>query len=248
MEYDPLFNLPTGHADIESVFKTARGSTYAQHADATSTRNRSGLNHKDASTGIQQRSGKTIYLDPNDVNKIAGIYQNSEMGTKFTPVFENGKPTGKLALQLTEAYGPKPAGTALYTVPYETRPMVGKNPVEIFGSESPVGSSGKNIHFGNQITEVHPKPARLGGKLGVAAALLGGAGSASAGDFRSAAGAIAESFLPPALTSSSLASGTLPSGFETMSPEQRKDVINNPDKYKKGGSIAKPISGGNKLI
>jgi len=196
VSYDPLFNLPTGVEDIESVFKTGRGSTYAHHADTTTTRNRSSANHTDKSTGIQQRSGKTIYMDPADVNKVAGIYQNSEMATKFVPVLENGKPTGQVALQLMEDYGPRKAGSTLAQAPYSTKPAVGMNPVEIWGSESPIGSSGRNIHFGNAITEVHPKPARLGGKAGIAAALASGAGAASAGELRQAAGDVAESMLP----------------------------------------------------
>jgi len=204
MSYDPLFKLPTGTDDIESVFKTARGSTYAHHADTTSTRNRSGANHKDKSTGIQSRSGKTIYMDPKSVNSMAGLYQNAELSTKFVPVMKDGKPTGQVALQLMEDYGPKKAGTVLASAPYATKPAVGMNPVEIFGSESPIGSSGRNIHFGNAITEVHPKPARLGGKLGVAAALSSGTGAASAGELRQAAGDVVESFLPLGLTPSAL--------------------------------------------
>ena len=170
MSYEPLFKLPTGTDDIESVFKTARGSTYAHHADATTTGNREPSNEKGTGSKIQSRSGKTIFMDPKAVNSIAGLYQNTELATKFVPVLVNGKETGKVALQLMEDYGPKKAGTVLATAPYSTKPALGMNPVEIWGSESPMGSSGGNIHFGNAITEVHPKPARLGGKLGVASA------------------------------------------------------------------------------
>jgi hypothetical protein len=207
MDYESLLKLKTGIEDIEFLFKTARGSTYAHHADTTSTRNRSGADHTDKSTGIQQRSGRTIYMSPDAVNSIAGLYQNAEMATKFVPVMENGKPTGKVALQLLEDYGPKKAGTVLATAPYTTKPVVGMSPVEIFGSESPMGSSGRNIHFGNVITEVQPKPARLGGKLGIAAALASGTGAASAGELRQAAGDVAESFLPIGLTPSTLNTG-----------------------------------------
>ena len=244
MSYEPLFNLPTGVDDIESVFKTARGSTYAHHADTTSTRNRSGANHTDKSTGIQQRSGRTIYMDPKAVNSMAGLYQNAELATKFVPVLENGKPTGNVALQLMEDYGPKKAGTILATAPYKTKPAVGLNPVEIFGSESPVGSSGKNIHWGNAITEVHPKPARLGGKLGVAGALFGGAGAANAGEYRKAAGDVAEAFLPIGLTPTEL----MPN--EASDLEARRKLAPTIDK-KKGGSIKMPdsyTSGSWKLI
>lgn len=204
MSYEPLFKLPTGTDDIESVFKTARGSTYAHHTDATTTGNREPSNQKGTGYKIQSRSGKTIFMDPKAVNNIAGLYQNSEIATKFVPVLVKGKETGKVALQLTEDYGPKKAGTVLATAPYSTKPALGMNPVEIWGSESPMGSSGGNIHFGNAITEVHPKPSRLGGKLGVAAALASGAGAANAGQLRQAAGDVVESFLPLGLTPSAL--------------------------------------------
>jgi hypothetical protein len=233
MSYDPLFKLPSGVDDIESVFKTARGSTYAHHADMTSTRNRSGTNHKDKSTGVQQRSGKTIYMDPEHVNRVAGIYQNAEMATKFVPVIVDGKPTGQVALQLMEDYGPKKAGSTIMQAPYSTKPAVGMNPVEIWGSESPMGSSGKNIHFGNAITEVHPKPSRLGGKLGVAAALLGGTGAASAGELRQAAGDVAESFLPLGLTPSTLNTG------DTEELVKRRKMPPTIDKAR-GGAIKMP--------
>jgi hypothetical protein len=204
MSYDPLFKLPSGVDDIEAVFKTARGSSYAHHTDATTTGNREPSNQKGTGPKIQTRSGKTIYMDPKYVNQMAGLYQNTEMATKFVPIFENGKPTGQVALQLLEDYGPKKAGTTLVQAPYTTKPAVGMNPVEIWGSQSPIGSSGGNIHFGNAITEVHPKPSRLGGKLGLAAALASGTGAASAGELRQAAGDVAESFLPLGLTPSTL--------------------------------------------
>ena len=244
MEYDPLFKLPTGVDDIESVFKTARGSTYAHHADRTTTGNREPSNQKGTGAKIQNRSGKTIYMDPKVVNSIAGLYQNAEMATKFVPILENGKETGKVALQLTEDYGPKKAGTVLATASYSTKPALGMNPVEIWGSESPIGSSGGNIHFGNAITEVHPKPSRLGGKLGVAAALLGGAGAANAGEYRKAAGDVAEAFLPLGLTPTEL----MPN--EAKELEARRKMAPTIDKQK-GGSIQMPdsyTSGSWKLI
>ena len=236
-DYDPLFKLPTGTDDISSVFKTSRGSTYAYHDDNTTTRNRSGENHRDTSTGVQQRSGKTIFMDPEHVNNIAGLYQNAEMGTKFVPVLENGKPTGQVALQLMEDYGPKKAGTTLVQAPYKTIPEVGLNPVEIYGSESPVGSSGKNIHWGNAITEVHPKPERLkglGGKLGVASALLGGAGAASAGEYRKAAGDVAESMLPIGMMPSSLNTNE---DAELAARRKQSPTITMPDSYRQGGRV-----------
>jgi hypothetical protein len=214
MDYDELFKLPTGTEDIESVFRTARGSTYAQHANSSTTRNRSGAKHRDTTTGIQPRSGKTVFLSEQDVNRLAGFFQNPDMATQIVPVMgQDGKPTGQLKVELLEDYGPRKAGSVLATAPYELRPKVGLAPMEIYASTSKMGDTGSGVHFGNSITEVHPRPSRLG-KAGIAAVLAGGAGAASAGDLRRAAGDVAESLLPIGLTPSALAPGTL-------SPEQR---------------------------
>lgn len=205
-DYESLFNLPSGNEDIESVFKTARGSTYAHHADSTTTRNRSGSGHKDKSTGIQSRSGKTVFLDPNAINNFAGIYQNSEMATRLVPDLDSkGKPTGRVNLQLMEDYGPKKAGTIISSAPYKLKPEVGLAPMEVWGSESPRGDSGRNIHFGNAITEVNPRPARLGaaGKLGVAGALAGAATASKASEL----GEVASGMLPSWLQALTYAKG-----------------------------------------
>jgi len=163
-DYDPLFQLPSGTDDIESVFKTGRGSTYAHHSDATTTRNRSGEKHRDTRTGIQQRSGKTVFVAPEHVNSFAGLFQNPDMATQLLPELDrSGKPTGKVQLVLTEDYGPRKAGSVLYTAPYTTKPAVGLNPVEIYASQSPLNDAGRGVHFGNAITEVQPRPAKTGG-------------------------------------------------------------------------------------
>jgi len=177
MDYEALSNLP----GVTHFFETERGSKYAHHDDTTTTRNRSGAGHTDKTEGMQPRSGKTIYMDPMSATNMAGIFQNSEMGTKFTPVMdEKGKPTGRVALELIEDYGPKKAGTRLGTAPYETKPAVGLMPVEIYKSESPVGNPGKGIHFGNKITNVMPKSSGGGGRGGG-----GGGGGGGAIGFKS---------------------------------------------------------------
>lgn len=173
MDYAPLLNFD----DLESVFKTERGSTYAHHADATTTRNRSSVQHADKTEGVQPRSGKTVFMSPKDVSVLGGFFQNPDMATKFTPLFdENGRPTGKAAVTLLEDYGPRKAGTVLYEAAYQTKPSIGSNPVEIYRSESKIGDTGKGIHFGNKITEVHQKPQSGGGGEGRS---IGGAGGIS---------------------------------------------------------------------
>jgi hypothetical protein len=209
--YDPLFKLATGTDDVKSVYKTGRGSTYAHHGDSTSTRNRSGKNHQDTTTGIQPRSGKTIYIDRAGVTNIAGLYQNPNIGTRLVPETDSdGRHTNRINQVVTHQFGPKAPGTVMNSVAYSLSPQVGLHPVEIFGgSESPKGSSGSNVHFGNEITEVHhiPKAAGTAGKLGIGAALVGAAGSANAGEYRKAAGEVTEAFMPPWLYSGGLNEG-----------------------------------------
>lgn len=252
MDYESLFKLPTGIEDIESVFRTERGSTYAHHRDATTTRNRSGQGHKDKSTGVQPRSGKTVFVSPADVFILGGFFQNPDMATKIVPgVDKDGRPTGRAQVVLLEDYGPRRSGSVLAEVPYTTRPQVGLAPVEIYQSESRIGDAGRGIHFGNKITEVYPKPARLGGKAGAAAALFGGAGSASAGEMRRAAGEVAESLLPVGLTPSTVAPGTLPPDIRqayAQNAQQEKEArdkaqallrsgVPMPPEYRKGGRV-----------
>ena len=204
-DYESLKNLPSGTEDISYFFKTMRprdpshpGSFYAHHADSTTTANREPSDRKGQGQELQNRSKKTIYMDPKHVKAIAGIYQNTEMATKLVPLIKDGKYIDGVALQYMEDYGPRKAGSTIIQAPYQTKPAVGLNPVEIGGSaESPKGSSGRNIHFGNAITEVHPRPTRLGtaGKLGVAGALAGAATASNAAEL----GESASGLLPPFL-------------------------------------------------
>lgn len=93
------------------------------------------------------------------------------------------------------------------------------------------------------------------GKAGIAAALAGGAGAASAGDLRRAAGDVAESFLPLGITPSTLAPGTLTpeqraaSDAATQRKRQQEAAakmkaqallrtgVPMPDEYRKGGRV-----------
>jgi hypothetical protein len=153
MDYDTILN--TVGEEPEHMYKTARGSTYAHYKDNTTVRNRSGAAHKDKSEGLQPRSGRTVYMHPDDVSKVAGMYQNSELSTAFKPSsYDKETKTGKVALTHAEDYGPKKAGTVIHEASFTTKPAVGLAPVEIYRSESPKGDSGKGIHWGNKIIEV----------------------------------------------------------------------------------------------
>lgn len=153
MDYDAL--LKAVNEEPEHMFRTERGSVYGHYKDNTTVRNRSGEKHRDTSTGVQPRSGKTVYLQPNDVSRIGGLFQNAELATKFVPTsYDKETGTGKVGLILMEDYGPKKAGTVLHEAGFTTKPQVGLNPVEIYRSESPKGESGRGVHWGNRITEV----------------------------------------------------------------------------------------------
>ena len=142
--------------EVIGKFRTSRGSLYNHFADATTQRDRSGLGHPDTSTGLQLKSGKTVFVSKDDVNKIAGLFQNQEIATKLVPYTDDA---GNLKARLVHAerYGLKKAGDTITEVHVTTKPELGKHPVEIWGSDSPIGDPGKSIHFGSEITEIAGK-------------------------------------------------------------------------------------------
>tara|TARA_R110000823_G_scaffold274280_2_gene393206 strand:- start:320 stop:937 length:618 start_codon:yes stop_codon:yes gene_type:complete len=165
MDYDTILN--TVGEKPEHMYTTERGSTYAHYKDNSTVRNRSGKNHKDKAEGLQPRSGKTVYMRPEDVNKMAGMYQNSELSTAFKPSFyDKETKTGKVALTHAEDFGPKKVGSVIHEAKFTTTPAVGLNPVEIYRSESPKGDSGKGVHWGSKITEVRGGGGNMAGMGG----------------------------------------------------------------------------------
>ena len=151
MDYEPFANMP----DVEYMYRTGRGSTYAHLPGSQTIRNRSDKNHTDKSVGLQQKSGKTIYVDKPATSALAAWLQNPDAATQLLPeIGPDGKPTGKAQVKLLEDYGPRKTGSVVATVPFTTKPKVGLHPVEIFKSESPIGDTGRGVHFGNNITEV----------------------------------------------------------------------------------------------
>lgn len=253
MDYEPLLKLP----DVESVFRTERGSTYAYQLDAngqpTTTRNRSGAQHRDTTTGVQPRSGRTVFVAPEHVGKL-GIFQNPDMATRFVPVFKDGKPTGYARLELTEDYGPRKAGSTLATVPYTTQPKVGLHPVEVWKSDSPIGDSGRGIHFGNKITEVYPKPDRLrnfGAKAGISGLLASGAGaakSATQGDFGPVREFVGEALTPFTATPREANKGEQAwidkygTAAQDRNQAEAERVLQQLRGYAKGGGVQMPKS------
>jgi len=182
MDYEPFMNMP----DTTHMFRTERGSTYAQTPEGQTIRNRSGEKHSDKTTGIQPKSGKTVYMDKNATNSMAGWLQNADTSTKLVPEFDaEGKPTGKANVVLLEDYGPRKAGSVVASGSYVTTPAKGLHPIEIYRSESPIGDRARGIHFGNAITEVLERiPAKTssgGGGSGMVGVPLGRGSNQSGG-------------------------------------------------------------------
>jgi len=268
MDYESLLKLPSGTDDILYLFKTIRanqpnyaGSTYASHSDATTTGYREPSNRRGKGYEIQPRSGKTVYMSLEDASKVAGYFQNLDMGVRFVPVMKDGKPTGTAALELTEDYGPRKAGERLATVPYTTKPQVGMSPVEIYRQDSPVGDAGRGIHFGNKITEVYPRPSRLGpAKTGIAALVAGGAGAVKAatqGNFTPARELVGEMLTPLSMTPSDANRGEQEwidrygSAARRRNEQEAEKALERLRGYSRGGNILMPeeySSGGWKLI
>ena len=138
-----------GTEGLTHTFKTERGSTYGMYEDYTTIRNRSGANHEDPTTGLQPRSGTTIFMTPEAVNHIGVDFQNPDIPTHLIPV---GPDKAQLVVSKTE--GGFKEGRILSTANFSREPKVGLVPVEIYGAESPIGDPGSGIHFGNKITEV----------------------------------------------------------------------------------------------
>lgn len=176
MEYDAILQAIGEEPDY--LYRTARGSAYAHYPDNSTVRNRSGAQHKDTSTGLQPRSGKTVYMSLDDVNKMAGLFQNPELATQFKPAsYDKKTKSGVAALTYSEDYGPRKAGSVVHQAQFTTVPQKGLVPVEINRSESPRGDSGRGIHWGNPITEVIPRGMQMPAQMPISTRPAIGGGS-----------------------------------------------------------------------
>ena len=143
---DVIENLESEAADTPTGitgFTTAKGSTYELTSDSTTERTRAARDDTEES-GLQPRSGKTVYMNENDKTTIGSIFQ-TEVPVQFVPDTTNN--TAKL-IHL-DSYGPLNAGDdASETVNYSLTPEVGLYPVEIYDSNN---SDIRNVHFGSEI-------------------------------------------------------------------------------------------------
>lgn len=259
MDYETI--LRSVNEEPTHLFKTARGSAYAQYAGPTTIRNRSAEGHTDKTTGLQPKSGKTIYVPEEHVDDLMRVFRNKSYATELRPLFYDPKSrSGELGIVALDEiknsfFAPDtPTGGVARKAPFSTVPKVGYSPVEMFGADSaisPKGSSGKGVHWGSAITEVKEVTPKMKGRLGLLAALAGGAGSASAGEIKKAAGEVAESLLPAGLTPSELAPGTLSPEIKAQYAalaQQKKDEVAKaqallrsgvpmPENYREGGKV-----------
>ena len=141
-------------------FKSASGSKYKFYPDGTTIRDKSGKLSKDKSTGLQNRSGKTIFLDRNNTINVGSLFQNPDIDISIIPK-PNEEKIGQVIVN--ESTGGFKKGQVLHEFPFSTRPIKNFTPVEIYDSRSKIGQAGRGIHFGNKITEVTNK--RGGGSV-----------------------------------------------------------------------------------
>ena len=146
-DYTPFEGMP----GVTATFRTARGSTYAMFDDGTSLRNRSGEGSADTTTGLQPRSGVTVFMTSDQVDAIGTQVQNKYISTQLVPDAVNNT----VSVVATRSEGDVQAGRVLATANFSRTPKVGLTPVEIFNNQSPAGDAGRNVHFGNVITEVN---------------------------------------------------------------------------------------------
>jgi len=127
------------------TFTTAKGSTYDAFGDGTTVRDRAERGDGEVS-GVQPRSQQTVFMTKDAANEIGPLFQNTEIPTELVIDGDKAKLVHK------EDFGPKKAGSdASATVTLSTEPEVGLQPVEIMDTSN---DNSRNIHFGNEITEV----------------------------------------------------------------------------------------------
>jgi hypothetical protein len=145
-----LPTMPQNVPGMTHAFRTERGSTYAFNSSTgASVRNRSGANHASATTGIQPKSERTVFMNltTQEANQLASLFQ---MGNKMQlqPIAGN-----RIQVVYAENYGPKRAGEVFWTStkPYSTQPQMGLSPVEIYNKAA------TSVHVGSRITELVAK-------------------------------------------------------------------------------------------
>ena len=154
--YEPFAFLP----DVQYLFRTERGSTYAMNGSGQTIRNRSGKDHKDPGTGMQSTADAVYFADDQTSQAAFGRMQSGSRALDDANIPYHysvlKKSDGSLILALItdgdyERYGETlPSGTIWSQIPVSAHPAVGSKPIEV--------KQGKEAHYGNDITEIVQRP------------------------------------------------------------------------------------------
>jgi len=165
-KFKPLLELD----DLHSVFEGERGSLYAHHNAGNTTAYREPTDMRGTGQKLQPTSGRTVYVPSDSTEDLMRVFKNKNISTELVPS-KNGKEMQVVATEPGASFwtakkypnGFK-AGDVLASAPVSGKPAVGMAPIELFGSnKSPVGDSGRGVHFGNQIMKVLPLERGSGG-------------------------------------------------------------------------------------
>lgn len=124
-------------------FQTAKGSVYEVTPEGYTIRNKAPRPEHPGEQGLQPPSKRTIYMTPEEMNKLSDIQAKSpyQRGLVYND------PTNHVGMMYYT--GPSAGKIEKRTVAkFSTTPEIGLHPVENFGRE-------KTIHFGNPITELY---------------------------------------------------------------------------------------------
>mgnify|MGYP003351538300 CR=1 FL=1 len=130
MDYETILN--SINEEPTHLFKTERGSAYAQYPGPTTVRNRSAEGHTDKTKGLQPRSAKTIYVPEENVDDMMRIFRNRAFSTELKPLSYNPKSfSGEVGLITLDEiknsfFAPDTqAGGVAKKAPFSTVPKVG---------------------------------------------------------------------------------------------------------------------------
>jgi len=162
----PTYEVFKDIPNATTFFKTGRNpdmpSLYAHLDDITTQAFREPSNRAGTGYKMQEQSGKTVFVK--DTEDLIRAFKNKDTHTEIVP-------TKNRTLQVVAQepgksmwFGDFKKGQVLTEVPFEITPKVGFHPVEVNkymvdGVDpliSPIGSSGRGVHFGSEIIETTP--------------------------------------------------------------------------------------------
>lgn len=134
-----------------NTFTTAKGSTYEMHPDGTTTRNKAARPEHPGDAGPKERSKKTVYITPEDANRLAVPTGEGAVNRAYRYVDRNGS----IAVISRTHEVPWVNDKNFDAIKYSTTPREGLIPFELWQEQAIRGEkSYRKWHFGNQITSV----------------------------------------------------------------------------------------------